>query len=134
MLTDEQVDYLLQIRDAKPPIPERTVRVMLSSLRWSPDEIEHGIAFLRKPPPTRAETEEARKAVAPVAPMPTAEPELPKPNLRQNPFPIGSPLFKGAAHRADAGARHRRFVFSGILSAFVLLLAGLLIYGYSGGF
>jgi hypothetical protein len=97
MLTDEQIGYLLQIRDTKPALGAQTVRIMLGALRWSDEEIEKGLEFLKIPP--------APENVKPTTPETYKEPPnpevlSPKPiNIKQNPFPIGSPLINGPSKR-----------------------------------
>lgn len=125
MLTEDQIDYLFQIRDSKPAIPPDTVRVMLKALRWTPDEIEHGIDFLNRPDAKdEPEPEPARaEASAPAVPVPL----MPKPvKIKQNPFPVGSPFAKSLKEKETK--RHRRLIIAGAIAGFIFFVLGVLLY------
>lgn len=130
MLSDGQIDYLLQIEDTKPPLPERTVRVMLDALRWSPEEIEHGIKFLNRPP--AAEKPKPAESLVKV-PKPLAPPgiESQKPIvIKQNPFPIGSPLLKNTKHHSELLKKKENHFIRGVIIGGIVFVAGLFAYGY----
>ncbi len=96
---------------------------MLRALRWSPEEVEHGIQFLELPPAPE-------DAMAP-APIIFTEPVEPAPktaSIKQNPFPIGSPLLKAARRRAECDAAKRRPVIFGFIVGLVVFWVGVLIY------
>ena len=127
MLTDEHMDYLLQIRETKPPLPERTVRVMLRALFWSPEEIEHGLVFLAMPP--------ASKDAKPPAPVDVSDPLPPAPKLqkpadiKQNPFPVGSPLITSAKQHSEVQkVKSKSHVLAGAILGLVVLIISLVIY------
>ncbi len=126
MLTEEQIDYLLQIRDTKPPLPEKTVRVMLSALRWSDETIDHAILFLARPAGTGEE-----KAPAPIdvsEPPPPPSP-APKPvNIKQNPFPIGSPLIRNARLHEQRRRRLKHPFIDGAIFGLVIFIIGLVLF------
>ncbi|MCR4311279.1 MAG: hypothetical protein NUV54_01790 [Candidatus Taylorbacteria bacterium] len=126
MLTDEQVDYLLQIRNTTPPLPERTVRVMLSSLRWSPETIEHAIAFLKQPP---APADAKPPAPIDVADKPPAPPAPPRPIvIKQNPFPIGSPLLRSVQRHEEQHKKKKYPLFVGAGIGFAFFVVALVVY------
>lgn len=130
MLSGDQIDYLLQIEDTKPTLPERTVRVMLGALRWSPEEIEHGIKFLNRPPAT----EEPKLFVKPSVEVQNPVPLLPKPEkpivIKQNPFPLGSPLFKNTKRRSELLKKKGNHFIRGVIMGGMVFIAGLFAYGY----
>ncbi|MBI2476519.1 MAG: hypothetical protein HYV67_04755 [Candidatus Taylorbacteria bacterium] len=130
MLSDDQIDYLFQIKESKPPIPERTLRVMLKALRWSAEEIEHSLAFLKRPPREAA-------AAAPEPPRiyvpPPDESSLPlrRPiSLKQKPF-LGSPLTEISKQRQKR--KHRRLTLAGAVLGALVFLAGLIIFARFAG-
>ena len=123
MLTDEQIDYLLQIRETKPPIPDKTVRVMLKALFWSPEEIDRGVAFLHVPP--------APEGSLPPTPIDVSDPEpsVPKEKpitIKQNPFPVGSPLLKNL--KSEAHKKKGPSFWAGSVLGAVVFVAALIIY------
>lgn len=132
VLNENQIDYLLQLKKTVPPLQEKTAMVMLRALRWSPEEVEHGIAFLELPPaPLDAKPPEPIKFTEPVDPA--SEP--PKPvNIRQTPFPIGSPLLKSARHRAEVDIAKRRPIIFGFVVGFIIFCVGVILYmNFVGG-
>ncbi|GEM_PF-6463948 len=126
MLTGEHIDYLLQIRETKPPIPDKTVRVMLAALFWSPDEIDRGIAFLHMPPAPEGALPPTPVNVADRAPV-IKERSI---TIKQNPFPVGSPLLNSVS--PEAGKKRRSF-FAGALLGLLLFIAALVFYAVSSG-
>jgi len=129
MLTEDQIDYLLQIKESKQSISERTARVMLHALRWTSEEIERGIAFLKQPDP------KPEPALAPEA-IVSAEPELPQPSLKpitvkQNPFPVGSPFEKILKERQEK--RHNRLTVAGAIIGAAVFILGLVFYALFTG-
>ena len=118
MLNDDQMDYLLQIRDTKPPIADKTVRVMLGALFWSPEEINHGIAFLHLPPAPEGSLPPTPVNVGDRAPSVPKEKPI---SIKQNPFPIGSSLLNGAKPETDSKKRRLRFA-GAVLGCIVILL------------
>lgn len=124
MLTGEQIDYLLQIRDTQPPIPDKTVRVMLGALFWSPQEIDHAIVFLHMPP--------APDDALPPVPVNVGDrvPAVPKEKpitVKQNPFPLGSPLLNNV--KPEIGDKKRRLRFAGAIFGLLVFVAALVVYG-----
>src|SRR3989338_6639322 len=118
MLTGEQIDYLLQIRDTNPPIADSTVRVMLAALFWSPEEINHGIAFLHLPPAPEGSLPPTPVNVGDRAPsVPKEKPII----IKQNPFPVGSSLLNSVKSETDGKKRRLRFA-GAILGCVVILL------------
>lgn len=123
MLTDEQIDYLLQIRETKPPLSEKTVRVMLGALRWSPEEIQHGINFLNRPP--------APEDAQPPTPVDVSDGEPSAPTekpivIKQNPFPVGSPLLKNS--KSEIVNNKKLLRFAGIIVGLIVFIEGLFVY------
>lgn len=123
MLTGEQIDYLLQIKDTKPSIPDKTVRVMLGALFWSPQEIDHAIDFLHMPP--------APDDALPPVPVNVGDrvPAVPKEKpitIKQNPFPIGSPLLNNV--KPETGDKKRRLRFAGAIFGFVIFVGVVISY------
>lgn len=127
MLNDEQIDYLLQIKATTPPLQERTVRVMLNALRWSPEEIRHALLFLKKSPAPPSPSSPAAPAEAKL-PLSVAEGSLQIPSptisIKQNPFPIGSPLVP----KAPKSKRWKHALHLGALLGLVVFLGGLILY------
>lgn len=126
------MNYLLQIRETKPPLPDRTVRVMLRALFWSPEEIERGIAFLAMPP--------APKDALPPPPVDVSDPlpqatKTSKPaDIRQNPFPVGSPLITSAKkHSAVQKGKAKTHFLAGAIAGLVVFIIGLVIYARFAG-
>ena len=123
MLTGEQIDYLLKIRDTKPSIADSTVRVMLAALFWSPEEINHGIAFLHLPP--------APEGALPPKPINVGDsvPTVPKEKpitIKQNPFPVGSSLLKSL--KPEAANKKRRLFFAGAALGILVFITVLVAY------
>ncbi|MDO8482576.1 MAG: hypothetical protein Q7S86_02025 [bacterium] len=123
MLTGEQIDYLLQIRDTKPPIADSTVRVMLGALFWSPEEINHGIVFLHLPP--------APDGSLPPTPVNVGDraPSVPKEKpitIKQNPFPVGSPILNSA--KPETSSKKRRLRFAGAVFGCIVIVLALIGY------
>lgn len=123
MLTGEQIDYLLQIRDTQPPIPDKTVRVMLGALFWSPQEIDHAIVFLHMPlapddalPPVPVNVGDRVPAVPKERPI----------TVKQNPFPLGSPLLNNV--KPETGDRKRRLRFAGAVAGGIVIVLALIGY------
>ena len=127
MLTDDQIGYLLQIRDTKPALSEKTVRVMLGALRWSSESIDDGIKFLKLPP--------APEGTEPIIPEEFKESsnqeELPlkQINIKQNPFPIGSPLIN-SPKRKEWGISKIRInpITAGLIVGVIVLFIWLVMY------
>lgn len=126
MLTEDQIDYLFQIRDSKPPLSADTVRVMLKALRWTSDEIERGINFLQRPD-AKPELEQVLATV----PVPKVV-ETPKPKpiapakIKQNPFPIGSPFVTNLKLQQEK--RHKRLVIAGAVTGLIVFIVGIFVY------
>lgn len=134
MLSHEQIGYILQIKAARPPLAESTVRTMLGAIRWSPEEIEHAITFLKlgpapEPPPTPANAESSvnsQEFQMPGSPVgvgaPPPPPEDFKPpesiSIKQVPFAPTAPVVVAAVGRSHA----RLFLILVII--FGLLFAG----------
>jgi len=123
MLNGEQIDYLLQIRDTKPPIADGTVRVMLGALFWSPEEIDHGIAFLHMPPAPEGSLPPKPVNVGEHAPVVPKEKPI---TIKQNPFPVGSPLLNTVT--PETGNKKRRSLFAGAVFGFVVFAASVIGY------
>jgi len=133
-MTDEQLAYLFQIKASKPSLADSTVRVMLSALRWTPEEIERALVFLKRPPsPSQPPSS---KVFEPPTLVVLAKPI----NIKQNPFPIGTPgspvtfgrkknvekdvvITKASVHHSLAGA----------IIGLVVFVVGLLAYAYLHG-
>lgn len=126
MLTGEHIDYLLQIRETKPPIPDKTVRVMLAALFWSPEEIDRGIAFLHMPPAPEGALPPTPVNVAGRVPVIKEKPIT----VKQNPFPVGSPLLKSV--NLDGGKKRRSF-FAGAMAGLLVFVAALIAYAVLAG-
>jgi hypothetical protein len=126
MLTDEQIGYLLQIRDTEPKLPERTVRVMLGALRWSPEVIEKGVEFLRIPPAS----EEAKPQNPKIFKEPDDPEVLPfKPiDIKQNPFPIGSPLIRKPNISEGIHKKKISPIAGGLIVGIIVFAIWLLLY------
>ncbi len=124
MLNDAQIDYLLQIKETKPPLSERTVRVMLQALRWPPSVVDQGIAFLKKPPAPYGALPPPPVFVEPPPPA-----LAPKPiEIKQNPFPVGSSHFRDVRrHEASRKNPNRHYVL-GALFGLAVFIAGLILY------
>lgn len=123
MLTGEQIDYLLQIRDTKPPISDKTVRVMLGALFWSPQEIDHAIVFLHMPP--------APDDALPPVPVNVGDrvPAVPKEKpitIKQNPFPLGSPLLNNVT--PETSDKKERLFFAGVVFGVVVFVGAIISY------
>lgn len=122
MLTEDQIDYLFQIKESPKQIPEATVRIMLGALKWTQDEIDRGIAFINRP-------DEAQPRLAPKEFKPETPPE-PEPLkhivIKQNPFPVGSPFDK--ALKAREVQRHKRLVVLGFIVGAVVFIIGVVVY------
>jgi hypothetical protein len=128
MLTGDQIDYLLKIEDTKPPLPDRTVRVMLYALRWAPEEVERGINFLKRAPslnkPKSVElASDAQKPSSEI--VSTQKPII----IKQDPFPVGSPLIKNTKNHSSFGGRVDHFK-TGIIVGGIIFMAGLFAYVY----
>ena len=122
MLTGEQIDYLLQIRDTVPPISDNTVRVMLAALFWSPEEINHGIAFLHMPPAPEDALPPTPLDVGDHVPVIKEKPII----VKQNPFPLGSPLLKTA--EPDAKNKKRHSFFRGAIAGLIVFVGAFIVY------
>ncbi len=126
MLSDDQIDYLFQIKQSTPPIPDRTLRVMLKALRWSPEEIEHGLAFLKRPP--LAAAPRAARVYVPLPPEPLT-PLRKSISIKQDPFPIESRFvrdLKNGVRKARQEWKHATHV--GVIVGAIIFLVGLLVY------
>jgi len=131
MLSEDQIDYLLQIKASKQVIPNDTVRVMLKALRWAPEEIERGVAFLNRP----EAKEEPTKPVPAGVPAPVPAKPEPKVSssikIKQNPFPVGSPFVaKQQVHREK---RHKSIIFLGALLGVVVFIVAVIIFAKFSG-
>ena len=125
MLTEDQIHYLLQMRETVPVLPERTVRIMLGALRWSPEQIERAVTFLRIPPANPESKPPAPIQVEEPAPIPI----LPKPvTIKQNPFPIGSPLLNSAKYHEVTQKKPNNHFLAGSILGFVVVVAGVILY------
>ncbi|MES2088129.1 MAG: hypothetical protein V4467_04035 [Patescibacteria group bacterium] len=126
MLSEDKIDYLLQIRDSKPGLRPETVKVILRALRWDEDEIARGLEFLKRPAPS--------VAAAVPTPVELAEsdeevPDEPKPIvIKQNPFPLGAPHHKLVAQRKEN--RHNHHVLAGFVFGAIVITSFLIWYGY----
>ncbi|KKU65434.1 MAG: hypothetical protein UX89_C0029G0006 [Parcubacteria group bacterium GW2011_GWA2_47_16] len=128
MLTGEQIDYLLQIRDTNPPIADSTVRVMLAALFWSPEEINHGIAFLHLPPAPEGSLPPTPVNVGDRAPSVPKEKPI---SIKQNPFPVGSSLLN--AVKPETGNKKKRLFLAGAVLGVVVFVAALFAYAVLTG-
>ena len=134
MLSDEQMGYVLQIRDTKPPLSYGTVRIMLQALHWSPDEIKRAINFLKNPPePTSVSGEAWDNPKPPTSDIEVNVKKIPNLNIsiKQNPFPVGSPLLT-TGNILEAKSREYHLI-SGAVLGFLILVAGIIAYGYFSG-
>lgn len=127
MLTEEQIDYLLQIKASKQVISDDTVRVMLKALRWNSEEVEHGITFLNRP--------EAKEVPKPFVPEISDSPTAPtksefKPSssikIKQNPFPLGSPFVAGQKKHQEK--HHKKIIYLGAFVGLLVFVILLIIY------
>lgn len=132
MLSDEQMGYVLQIRETEPPLPESTIRIMLKALRWSPDDINRTIIFLKSPPaPDSRETADNLPATPPKEDNPKESSRVSEINIKQTPFPIGSPF--SATPKSQTGNGRKRPALAGAIFGFLVFLVGLIAYGYFSG-
>ncbi|MDO8482843.1 MAG: hypothetical protein Q7S86_03430 [bacterium] len=123
MLSEDQIDYLLQIKETKPAISDSTVQIMLEALRWDPKEIERGIAFLNRPYVKTNGMLASMTYLEPVAPALN----LPKPIIiKQHPFPIGSPFVKHEKHKQNK--KHKQQAIAGAIFGGVLFVVGVIVY------
>ncbi len=125
MLSEDQIHYLFQIRDTTPALPERTVRVMLGALRWSPEQIEHAINFLKMPPADPRSKPPAPIQVEEPMPIPIPPKQI---TIKQNPFPIGSPLMRSAKRHEEIQKKPENHFVAGIVLGFVVVIAGVILY------
>ena len=103
------------------------MRGMLGALRWTPETIDHAIAFLKQPL-----APEDAKPPNPID-VSDAPPEVPKPvSIKQNPFPIGSPLLKNARHHEELHAKTKHPFLRGAVAGVIVLIAGLVLYARLG--
>lgn len=128
MLTGEQIDYLLQIRDTKPSIPDKTVRVMLGALFWSPQEIDHAIVFLHMPPAPEGALPPVPVNVGDRVPAVSKEKPI---TIKQNPFPLGSPLLNNV--KPETGDKKRRLRFAGAVLGLAVFVGTLIAYAVFTG-
>lgn len=125
MLSEDKIDYLLQIRDSKPPLRSDTVRIILSALRWDEEEIQRGLEFLGRPGATDAQYQ-AQK-------VPLSEPEISveqgKPiNIKQNPFPLGTPFAKMI--QVERERMHTHHVLAGFMFGGIFISVVMVVYAY----
>lgn len=129
MLTDGQIDYLLQLRKSKDRIPNDTVRIMLGALKWSDGDIDRAISFINKQFDT--ENENSKHAVlASQSQLATdiSQAVIPVVNIKQNPFPVGSPFHQNLKRIEELkGNRHGLL---GVVFGLLVFLAGVLAYSY----
>ena len=129
MLTDGQIDYLLQLRKSKDRIPNDTVRIMLSALRWSDGDIDRALAFINK----QFDTENQKNdhvALASEAEIDTniSQVVAPAVNIKQNPFPVGSPFHQNLKKIEELkGNRH---ALLGVVFGLFVFLAGVLAFSF----
>ncbi len=126
MLTEDQIDYLFQIKESKPKIPDDTVMVMLKALHWTSEEIKRGIAFLKRPPESAIPSVRS-PYVSPEDIPPQLDPSI---VIKQNPFPIGSP-FAGVLKQQEE-KKHSRLTLAVAIIGAVIFLAGVLVYARLG--
>ncbi|MSU54925.1 MAG: hypothetical protein EXS46_00090 [Candidatus Taylorbacteria bacterium] len=131
MLTDDQIGYLMKIGDSNPPLPEQTVKIMLTALKWSPEEIKHGVNFLNRPHlyvkptpvsvPSPLEQTNSPKIINPVVFL---KPIV----IKQNPFPIGSPLFKKSLMGQKSQPHRKHLIAWGTALGVTGFFVGYLVY------
>lgn len=150
MLNDAEIDYLLELRDARPILPEKTVRVILGALNWKPESIERGLQFLHQPEGEGFVTKDEKSNVAEQfvsGLLPTFTP--PKiievsaekrvytsplsVNIKQKPFPIHSNLIHGEKKSSEEKKGFfsgRKGVVHGVITGFTFFVSLLIIYAY----
>ncbi len=128
MLTDDQIDYLLQIKKSASPIGENTARVMLDALRWSAEDIDRGIAFLNRAPETESKLAEKPQVVIEEAPVSKPETIKKQVSIKQDPFPVGSTYTKILKQKEEV--RGNNHSIAGMITGLVLLIVCILLYTY----
>jgi len=134
MLSEDQIDYLLQIKASKQVIPNDTVRVMLKALRWQPDEIERGITFLNRPEVKEEPKPVAAEMSAPEQALEPEEPKLkpiPSIKIKQNPFPVGSPFAQSKQPHREK--RHKKIIYLGAFLGLVVFIVAIIFYTRMNG-